>query len=293
MRRHAHLTLAEREDIMVLRREGGRITEIAAAIGRNKSTVSRELARNSCQRSYRASTAQARYERRRKACRRSRILDDEKIFSLVRDKFLKERRSPEQIEGRLALELGASPVSDSTIYRGIAQGRFDGCIGGRKASRRLRRKGKRRRAPGAERRGRIKVSREIAERPEEAGARTRLGRIPWWVRPAARARSPTWTEEAATSWAARPPGRRRRRSTGHDRLAGGHAAGYRDARPRQGVRGPRRGDGGPGRRVLLRAAAPSLAARLQRECERPAARVLPEGQACRRIRRQAGAEGVR
>lgn len=175
MRHHAHLTLAEREDIMILRREGGRITEIAAAIGRDKSTVSRELARNSCQRFYRASTAQARYERRRKACRRSRILDGEKIFSLVRDKFLKERWSPEQIEGRLALELGASPVSDSTIYRGIAQGRFDGCIGGRKASRRLRRKGKRRRAPDAERRGRIKVSHEIAERPEEAGARTRLG----------------------------------------------------------------------------------------------------------------------
>ena len=149
MRRRAHLTLAECEDIMILRREGGRITEIAAAIGRDKSTVSRELARNSCRRFYRASTAQARYERRRKACRRSRILDGEKIFSLVRDKFLKERRSPEQIEGRLALELGASPVSDSAVCRGIAQGRFDGCIGGRKASRRLRRKGKRRRVPGA------------------------------------------------------------------------------------------------------------------------------------------------
>lgn len=148
MRHHAHLTLAEREDIMILRREKGRITEIAAAIGRDKSTVSRELARNSCRRSYRASTAQARYERRRKACRRSRILDGEKIFSLVRDKFLKERRSPEQIEGRLALELGASPVSDSTIW-GIAQGRFDGCIGGRKASRRLRRKGRCRRVPDA------------------------------------------------------------------------------------------------------------------------------------------------
>lgn len=180
MRRRAHLTLAEREDIMILRREGGRITEIAAAIGRDKSTVSRELARNSCRRFYRASTAQARYERRRKACRRSRILDGEKIFSLVRDKFLKERRSPEQIEGRLALELGASPVSDSAVCRGTAQGRFDGCIGG----------GKRRGGCAA---------RESAD-----GCR---------VRPAARVWSPTWTEEAATSWAARPPRRCRRRPT--------------------------------------------------------------------------------
>ena len=59
MRHHAHLTLSEREDIMIMRREGRKITEIAEAIGRSKSTVSRELRRNSCQRFYRASTARA------------------------------------------------------------------------------------------------------------------------------------------------------------------------------------------------------------------------------------------
>ena len=53
---HTHLTLSEREDIMIMRREGRKITEIAEAIGRSKSTVSRELRRNSCQRFYRAST---------------------------------------------------------------------------------------------------------------------------------------------------------------------------------------------------------------------------------------------
>ena len=172
---HTHLTLCEREDIMLMRREGRKITEIAAAIGRSKSTVSRELARNSCQRFYRASTAQGRYESRRKACRRPRILDNDDLFRLVGDKFLGEQWSPEQIEGRLALELGASPVSDSTIYRAIAEGRFDACIGGRRAACRLRRKGRRRRSPQSERRGKITGARDIGERPAEAESRARLG----------------------------------------------------------------------------------------------------------------------
>lgn len=181
MGHHAHLTLQEREDIMVMRREGKGVTQIAGAIGRSKSTVSRELGRNMCAAStprpyYRASTAQARYEQRRRACVRPRILDDPGTFELVRGKFLEEQWSPEQIEGRLALELGASPVSDTTIYRGIHAGLFDGCIGGRRAARRLRRKGRRRRAAGREeRRGKIVVSHTIDERPAAAEERSRLG----------------------------------------------------------------------------------------------------------------------
>lgn len=64
MGRHVHLTLSEREDIMMMRRDGKGVCEIARAIGRNKSTVSRELSRNSCERFYRASTAQRRYSER-------------------------------------------------------------------------------------------------------------------------------------------------------------------------------------------------------------------------------------
>jgi IS30 family transposase len=163
----------------MMRREGRSVTEIAQAIGRDKSTVSRELSRNSFNAGrgtcYRASAAQGRYERRRKACRRPRILDDPAVFELVRSKFLEDQWSPEQIEGRLALELGESPVSDTTIYRGIRDGRFDGCIGGRKAACRLRHKGKRRRSPGSERRGKIRISHDIGERPAEAGSRSRTG----------------------------------------------------------------------------------------------------------------------
>ncbi len=177
---HTHLTLEEREDIMCLKRQGETVTAIASAIGRDKSTVSRELSRNMCAKGapneyYRASTAQRRYEQRRLASRRRAILDDEALFEVVREKFLEEQWSPEQIEGRIALERGSSPVSDSTIYRAIRDGRFDGCLGGRKAACRLRRKGRRRRAPGTERRGRIVVSHEISERPEAADARSEAG----------------------------------------------------------------------------------------------------------------------
>lgn len=174
MGHQVHLTLHEREDIMLMRRDGRGVCEMARAIGRSKSTVSREIKRNSCERLDRASTAQRCYAERRKACRRRRVLDDERMFSLVRDKFLEEQWSPEQIEGRLALELGGSPVSNTTIYRGISGGLFDGCIGGRKAKRRLRHRGKRRRCP-SERRGKIKVSHEISERSAAADERGEPG----------------------------------------------------------------------------------------------------------------------
>lgn len=181
MSHHTHLTLREREDIMVMRRENKGVTEIAKAIGRDKSTVSRELKRNMCAKEtahpyYRASTAQARYEQRRRACARPRVLDDPETFGLVRDKFLEEQWSPEQIEGRLALELGASPVSDTTIYRAIHGGMFDGCVGGKRAAKRLRHKGKRRKRAGREeRRGKIVVGSSIEERPAAADERSRLG----------------------------------------------------------------------------------------------------------------------
>lgn len=180
MSHHKHLTLREREDIMVMHREGKSITQIAEAIGRHKSTVSRELGRNgdggAARPRYRASTAQARYDRRRKACVRTRILDDPATFNLVRDRFLEQQWSPEQIAGRLALELGRSPVSASTIYRGIRAGRFDGCLGARKAVRKLRHKGRPRRAAGApDGRGKIAGANSIEDRPVAADLRERLG----------------------------------------------------------------------------------------------------------------------
>lgn len=47
MGQYKHLSLEEREDIMVSRSHGKSVGEIARQIGRSKSTVSREIKRNS------------------------------------------------------------------------------------------------------------------------------------------------------------------------------------------------------------------------------------------------------
>lgn len=69
MRRYRHLSAEERDGIaeMHARHEG--VSAIAAAIGRNKSTVSREIARNGRNGRYGAIAAQSRSDARRKACR--------------------------------------------------------------------------------------------------------------------------------------------------------------------------------------------------------------------------------
>lgn len=170
MGRYGHLSIEEREEIMCLRREHRGVREIARKIGRDKSTVSRELARNSCRRGsrgefYRASTAQRRYEERRSRCRRPRLLDDPALRAPVQRKIVEDRWSPEQVAGRIALETGGRAVSAATIYRAI-NGRALDTPGMRATGRgmrgHLRHRGKRRRRGGEEeRRGRIRA--EVAD----------------------------------------------------------------------------------------------------------------------------------
>lgn len=47
MSHYHHLSISEREKILILRTEGKSFRSIAAQIGRNVSTVSREITRNS------------------------------------------------------------------------------------------------------------------------------------------------------------------------------------------------------------------------------------------------------
>lgn len=121
MRRYRHLSAEERDRIaeMHARHEG--VSAIAAAIGRNKSTVSREIARNGRNGRYGAIAAQSRSDARRKACRPRKRLSDPALAAEVRRRIVDDRRSPEQIDGRSRLERGGRcVVSFSTIYRGLA-----------------------------------------------------------------------------------------------------------------------------------------------------------------------------
>lgn len=94
---HSHLSIEEREDVMLLARQHKSVREIARATGRDKSTVSRELRRNafrvgegSC---YQASTTQLKYMGRRSRCRRRMLLDDPGLRALVVSRIRDERWS--------------------------------------------------------------------------------------------------------------------------------------------------------------------------------------------------------
>ena len=64
MRTFNHLTQEERYHIYIMHKKKVSLEEIAKDIGRNKSTISRELQRNKGKRGYRYQQAQIKAERR-------------------------------------------------------------------------------------------------------------------------------------------------------------------------------------------------------------------------------------
>lgn len=92
----------------------------------------------------------------------------------MQEKVLKNQWSPEQLSHRLKYENSTLSISYNTIYRAIHQGWFD--VDKRKASRKLRHKGKARHARHhLEKRGKIVISHTLAERPRSAQNRSRFG----------------------------------------------------------------------------------------------------------------------
>ena len=151
MSHYKHLTPIERENLLFYIAKGYTVTGIAKELGRSKATISRELRRNSSHGKYLPSIAAAKYQKRRKKCRRKKLLEDPELQAFVRDKFLTQHWSPEQIAGRLKLEESPYQISYRTIYRGIYSGIFDTpaqrkSTGNRGAKRKLRHKGKPRRS---------------------------------------------------------------------------------------------------------------------------------------------------
>ena len=115
---YSHLTVTERERLAKMYYERRSLADMAKALGRNKSTISRELSRNgpSVYYCYTPCRAQAKSdERRSKASRRPRI-ENEKIRSYLREK-LALGWSPEIIAGRLPLEHRGLRISHEAIYQ--------------------------------------------------------------------------------------------------------------------------------------------------------------------------------
>jgi IS30 family transposase len=113
--RYEQLSLEERCAIAWLREAGQSIRQIAAALDRTPSTISRELKRNSGKQvGYRPAYADEQAWARRWSG--SRLERDEALREIVLDR-LAAGWSPEQVAGRLALEAGRKIISHETIYR--------------------------------------------------------------------------------------------------------------------------------------------------------------------------------
>ena len=119
MSEYKHLGSGERDQIAQLKAEGLSNKAIAEAIGRDPSTISRELRRNSQDSgAYRPTYAVGSYLYRRQ---RPALLErDERLRRYVVDR-LSEGWTPEQIAGRLkrGIERGLQAISFETIYAWI------------------------------------------------------------------------------------------------------------------------------------------------------------------------------
>ena len=105
-----HLLREERYQISALLKEGLNQSQIAVNLMRSKSTISREIARNSGRRGYRPRQACLLAEDRSINSRNARQIEQSDWLSV--EIYLKSQWSPEQIAAEV-------PMSHETIYRHI------------------------------------------------------------------------------------------------------------------------------------------------------------------------------
>lgn len=168
---YRHLSMQERESLLVRVTQGKSLKEISKEMGRSKSTIWRELKRNvDSAGNYSASEAQERYrERRRKSVRRRKLEQAGYAEKMV--ELLNQYWSPEQISGRLKHEKSAIQISTSTIYRGLEKGLIDPMC-----RQRLRIKGRRRYGGHKKSKcGHLDIEYTIHDRPKRADARKQIG----------------------------------------------------------------------------------------------------------------------
>ena len=107
----------ERGEIMIGLRNNKSIRSIAKALGRNPSVISREIKANSTEDGhYQSYWAQKRSERRRRTSRQRERIRDPQVRAYVHEKLQEHRWSPEQIAGRIRIEIPGKQVSYETIY---------------------------------------------------------------------------------------------------------------------------------------------------------------------------------
>ena len=156
---YKQLTQEQRYHIWALKKAGFSRTDIAQEIGVHKSTVSRELQRNSGQRGYRPKQAHAlALSRQQDRARTPRIAPH--TWEMV-ETHLRQEWSPEQVSGWLQREHKLC-VSHERIYQYV----YDDKGAGGTLYRHLRCQKQRRKRYGShDRRGQLANRRSISERP--------------------------------------------------------------------------------------------------------------------------------
>jgi IS30 family transposase len=169
---YTHLSKDERNVIGALKKEKYSLSAIARHLGRDPSTISREIRRNnrSMDGSYRPSHADSNYNARKRRARRGSRFDLgewKMIEELIREDF-----SPEQVSGKLKLD-GKLSISHETIYLYIWEDRKN--HGSLHTHLRCHHKQRRKRYGKYDSRGRLAGKTMINERPQQANDRSEIG----------------------------------------------------------------------------------------------------------------------
>lgn len=165
---YTQLTQEERYQIYILKKAGHNQSEIAAMLGRHKSSISRELRRNRGRKGYRPRQAHHLALARRHDKAQRRI--GSHVWQLV-ETLIREQWSPEQIVGRIYREQEVS-ISHEWIYHYVyADKRSGGDLYKYLRCQKVRRK----RYGAYDRRGRIPNQVSIDERPAIVDSRRRFG----------------------------------------------------------------------------------------------------------------------
>ena len=161
---YKHLSQNERYQIYALMKAGHNQLEIAQILGRHRSTISREVDRNSGLKGYRPKQAQELACQRAEGSRNAPRVPEATLQ--VAAYFLRQDWSPEQVAGLV-------PVSHETLYRFIYADKAQG--GTLWRSLRCQKKKRKRYAGGRDRRGQMPNRRSIHDRPAAVETRSRVG----------------------------------------------------------------------------------------------------------------------
>lgn len=166
--RHKHFTIDERESILEYLTLGFSKSKIAKKLLRHRSSVGREIQRNTFEGKYSPHKAQSFYSQRKTKCGAKQKLKKSILLLDIQDK-LEDGWTPEQISGR-AKEDNSYNISFKTIYLAIKNGLLL-----ENTVKLLPRKGKSKSNGTKETRGIIPNKKMIEERPKEADDRSEIG----------------------------------------------------------------------------------------------------------------------